>query len=285
LNRGELFVGGVVHGGPEKLGGNEAAGVVHAVGAGVTHVNAGEEVMGRARGAFADYAILEGHQVLRKPPRLSWEQAAATPLSFITAYEAVIQYGRLTKGEWMLVTGASAGTGVAAIQIAQVVGARSIGTSGSQEKLAKLKVIGLDVGIHTRAPDFAAAVRDATGGAGADVAVNLVGGSMFPELVRSLARKGRLAIVGYVDNQHHADIDLSAVHANRFEVFGVSNARATAEERAEATRGFARDILPAIESGQITPVVDKVFRFEELPAAKAHMEANAMVGKIVVRIS
>jgi NADPH:quinone reductase-like Zn-dependent oxidoreductase len=285
LNRGELFVGGVVHGGPEKLGGNEAAGVVHAVGAGVTHVNAGEEVMGRARGAFADYAILEDHQVLRKPPRLSWEQAAATPLSFITAYEAVIQYGRLTKGEWMLVTGASAGAGVAAIQIAQVVGARSIGTSGSQEKLAKLKAIGLDVGIHTRAPDFAAVVRDATAGAGADVAVNLVGGSMFPELVRSLARKGRLAIVGYVDNQHHADIDLSAVHANRFEIFGVSNARATAEERAEATRGFARDILPAIESGQITPVVDKVFRFEELPAAKAHMEANAMVGKIVVRIS
>jgi NADPH2:quinone reductase len=284
LNRGELFVGGVVHGGPEKLGGNEASGVVHTVGAGVTGVKAGDEVMGRARGAFADYALMDDHQILKKPSRLSWEEAAATPLSFITAYEAVVQFGKLKAGEWMLVTGASAGAGVAAIQIAQVVGARSIGTSGSKDKLEKLKAIGLDVGLHTRQPDFSAAVREATGGAGADVAVNLVGGSMFPELLRSLARKGRLAIVGYVDDQHHADIDLSAVHANRFEIFGVSNAKVTAEERAHATRGFARDILPAIESGKIKPVVDKVFSFEELPAAKAHMEANAMVGKIVVRL-
>ncbi len=199
-------------------------------------------------------------------------------------YEAVVQFGKLKSGEWMLVTGASAGAGVAAIQIAQVVGARSIGTSGSKDKLEKLKAIGLDVGLHTREPDFSASVREATGGAGADVAVNLVGGSMFPELLRSLARKGRLAIVGYVDNQHHADIDLSAVHANRFEIFGVSNAKVTAEERAHATRGFSRDILPAIESGKVKPVVDKVFSFDELPAAKAHMEANAMVGKIVVKL-
>jgi NADPH:quinone reductase-like Zn-dependent oxidoreductase len=205
-------------------------------------------------------------------------------LSFITAYEAVVQYGKLKAGEWMLVTGASAGAGVSAIQIAQVLGARSIGTSGSAEKLEKLKAIGLNVGIRTRAPDFSEKVRDATGGAGVNVAVNLVGGSLFPEMLRSLARKGRLAVVGYVDNQHHADIDLSAVHANRFEIFGVSNAKVTQEERAEAARGFARDILPAIESGEITPVVDRVFSFDELPAAKAHMEANAMVGKIVVKI-
>jgi NADPH2:quinone reductase len=285
LNRGELFVGGVMHGGPEKLGGNEAAGVVHAVGPGVTGITPGDEVMGRARGAFADYAVMDDHQVLKKPSRLSWEEAAATPLSFTTAYEAVVQFGKLKAGGWMLVTGASAGAGVAAIQIAQVVGARSIGTSGSPEKLKKLESIGLDVGIETRAPDFAGKVREATGGTGVDVAVNLVGGSMFPELLRSLARRGRLAVVGYVDNQHHADIDLSAVHANRFEIFGVSNAKVTAEERAVATRGLARDILPAIESGKIKPVVDSVFSFDELPAAKAHMEANAMVGKIVVRLN
>lgn len=285
LNRGELFVGGVMHGGPEKLGGNEASGVVHAVGAGVTAVKPGDRVMGRARGAFAEYALMDAHQVLPLPSRLTWEQAAATPLSFITAYESVVSYGKLKAGEWLLVTGASSGAGVCCIQIAQVLGARSIGTSGSAEKLARLKAIGLDVGIQTRAPDFSSKVREATGGAGADVAVNLVGGSVFPEMVRSLARKGRLAVVGYVDGQHHAEIDLSAVHANRFEIFGVSNAKLKPEERAEATRGFARDILPAIESGRITPVVDRVFGFDELPAAQAHMESNAMVGKIVVRIA
>jgi NADPH:quinone reductase-like Zn-dependent oxidoreductase len=285
LNRGELIVGGVVHGGPEKIGGNEASGVIHALGEGVTGFKPGERVMGRARGAFAEYALMDAHQVLPAPARLSWEEAAATPLSFITAYEAVVMYGKLQKGEWMLVTGASSGAGVCSIQIAQVLGARSIGTSGSAEKLEKLKAIGLDVGIKTRGPDFSAKVREATGGAGANLAVNLVGGSVFPECLRALARKGRVAVVGYVDGEHHADIDLSAVHANRFEIFGLSNAKLTPEERADATRGFRRDILPAIESGRISPVVDRAFSFDDLPAAKAHMESNAMVGKIVVKIA
>jgi NADPH:quinone reductase-like Zn-dependent oxidoreductase len=285
MNRGEIFVGGVMHGGAEKLGGNECSGTVHAVGAGVSGWNQGDRVMGRCRGAFAEYAIMESAQALRLPQCLSWEEGAATPLSFITAYESVVTYGKLQKGEWLLVSGVSAGAGVCSMQIARVLGARTIGTSGSAEKLEKLKALGLDVGIKTREPDFAAQVREATGGAGANVAVNLVGGSVFAELLRSLARKGRLIVVGYVDNQHHAELDLSAVHANRFEIAGVSNAKLTAEERAEATRGFVRDILPAIESGRIKPVVDRVFGFGELPEAKAYMESNAMVGKIVVRVA
>jgi NADPH:quinone reductase-like Zn-dependent oxidoreductase len=285
LNRGELIVGGVVHGGPAKIGGNEASGVVQAIGEGVAGIVVGDKVMGRARGAFAEYALMDAHQALPIPSRLTWEQAAATPLSFITAYEAVVTYGRLQRGEWLLVTGVSSGAGVCSMQIAQVIGAQTIGTSGSAEKLEKLKALGLDVAIRTRAPDFAAEVRRVTQGAGADVAINLVGGSVFPECLRALARKGRLAIVGYVDGVYHADVDLSAVHANRFEIFGISNAKMKPEERAEATRGFRRDILPALESGRITPVVDRVFGFEELPKAKAHMESNAMVGKIVVTIA
>ena len=285
MNRGELIVGGVVHGGPEKIGGNEASGVIHAVGEGVTGFKPGDRVMGRARGAFADYALMDAHQVMPAPERLSWEEAAATPLSFITAYEAVVMYGNLKAGEWLLVTGASSGAGVCSIQIAQVLGARTIGTSGSADKLKKLEALGLEVGIKTRAPDFSAQVLYVTEGAGANLAVNLVGGSVFPECLRSLARQGRVAVVGYVDGEHHADIDLSAVHANRFEIFGVSNAKLKPEERAEAARGFRRDILPSIESGRITPVVDRVFSFDDLPAAKAHMESNAMVGKIVVKIA
>ena len=284
MNRGEIFVGGVMHGGAEKLGGNECAGVVHAVGEGVSGWKKGDRVMGRARAAFSEYAVIDQHQALQIPEKLSWEQAAATPLSFITAYESVVMYGRLKAGDWLLVTGVSAGAGVCSMQIAQVLGAKTIGTSGSAEKLDKLKALGLDAGIHTRQPNFAGRVRELTGGAGANVAVNLVGGSVFGECMRSLARKGRLIVVGYVDNHHTAEIDLSAVHANRFEIAGVSNAKVTGEERAEAARGFARDILPAIESGRIVPVVDRVFDFDELPEAKAYMESNAMVGKIVVRV-
>jgi NADPH:quinone reductase-like Zn-dependent oxidoreductase len=286
LNRGELVVGGAVHGGPEKIGGTEAAGEVHAIGAGVTGVKAGDRVFGRVRGGFAEYVAMDAAQIIPLPAKLTFEQGAAVPISYITAYEMLYPpYGKLKAGEWLLITGASAGAGVASIQIAKMLGAKTLGTSGSAAKLEKLKAIGLDVAIETRGADFADKVKAATGGAGADLVVNLVGGTQFAECVRCLARHGRLAVVGYVDGSVKAELDLSAVHVNRLEIFGISNAKLTAEEKAAATRGFVRDVVPAIADGRIVPVVDRVFAFDELPQAKAHMEASAMVGKIVVRVA
>ena len=285
FNRGELIVGGAVHGGPEKLGGTEASGVISAIGDGVTGWNVGDSVMARVRGGFAEFALAYAGQLMPMPSRLTWEEAASIPSTFITAYEAVVQYGGLQRGEWQLVTGVSAGTGVACVLIARELGARTIGTSGAAAKLEKLKAIGLDVAIYTRAPDFAAQVRELTGGKGADLAVNLVGASLVPEILRSLNRSGRLAIVGYVDGTYRAEIDFEAVHVNRYHIFGISNARLTPEERFETTRGFARDILPAIVAGRIVPLVDRVFTFDELPAARAHMDADTRVGKVVVRIA
>ena len=284
LNYGELVVGGAVHGGPEKLGGNEAAGEVYAVGAGVTAFRPGDRVFGRVRGGFAEYTAAFAHQVMPMPQRLTWEQAAAIPASFLTAYEMLYPpYGKLKAGEWLLITGASSGTGAACIQTAKMIGARTIGTSGSAEKLARLQMIGLDVPIATRSADFAAQVKEATGGKGADLVVNLVGGTMFAECVSSLARHGRLAVVGYLDGKLEARIDLATVHGNRLEIFGISNVKTTAEERAQAVSGFARDVLPAIADGRITPLIGRVFAFDELPAAKACMESAATAGKIVVR--
>ena len=102
--------------------------------------------------------------------------------------------------------------------------------------------------------------------------------------MRSLARKGRIGIVGYVDGVLKAEIDLNALHANRFEVYGISNSKATVEEKAEAMRCFKRDVAPMLQDGRITPVVDKVFAFDQLPAAKQYVESDAMVGKVVVRV-
>jgi NADPH:quinone reductase len=285
MNRGEIFAGGVVHGGPEKLGGNEASGMVHAVGEGVSGIKKGDAVFGRVRGGFAEYALMNVDQVIPKPGKLSWEQAAAVPISFITAYEMITMYGRLKAGETLLVMGASSGAGVASIQIGKIIGARTIGTSGSQQKLDKLKNIGLDIGIATRKPDFAEAVMKATDGKGVDLIINGVGGSVFAECLRTLAFRGRLATVGYVDNVFKAEIDLNAVHASRLEIFGVSNARLPASGKALSTASFVRDVLPAIADGRIVPLVDRVYSFDELPAAKDCMESSAMVGKIVIRIN
>jgi NADPH:quinone reductase len=128
-------------------------------------------------------------------------------------------------------------------------------------------------------------VLEATGGRGVDLALNLVGGSMFPGCLQSLANQGRLVVVGYVDGVMKCEIDLETVHGKRLEISGVSNAFLTPAERAEGTRTFARDLLPAFREGRIVPVIDRVFRFDELPAAKSYVENNSHIGKVVVRMA
>ena len=155
---------------------------------------------------------------------------------------------------------------------------------GSRE-FERLAALGLDLGIQTRAADFAERARSATGGRGADVAVNCVGGSVFAECVRALAHRGRLATVGYVDGVFSAELDLNRLHADRLELFGVSNSRLSDADKAETVRGFKRDLLPAFASGRIVPLVHGVFGFDELAAAKACIESDTQVGKIVVRVA
>ena len=123
------------------------------------------------------------------------------------------------------------------------------------------------------------------GGKGIDLVINAVGGSVFAECMRTLGYRGRLATVGYVDNVFKAEIDLNAVHAWRLEVFGVSNAHLPASGKAEAAAGFKRDVLPAIMDGSIKPLIDRIYSFDELPAAKERMDSSAMVGKIAIKIA
>jgi NADPH:quinone reductase-like Zn-dependent oxidoreductase len=216
------------------------------------------------------------------PALLTWEEAAAVPLVFLVSYDMLYPGGNLAPGEWLLVMGASSGVGVASVQLGKLVGASVIGTSGSASKLERLRALGLDVGIQTRGGGFLDSVMEATGGKGADLVVNAVGGTVFAESLRALAFRGRLATVGYVDGVMRSEIDLEALHAKRLRLFGVSNKLRTPSQRAETVAGFVRDVLPALADGRIRPVVDKVFTLADLPAAKAYMESDAQVGKIVV---
>jgi len=283
LNRGEFIVGhSVKAGGPAKAAGGEGAGEVTKTGAGVSVFKTGERVMGRCAGGFAEYSLMDAREALVVPKNLGWEEAGSIPLVFMVVHDMLVAQGRLKAGEWLLVTGISAGVGVAALQTGKALGAKVIGTSGSEEKLGKLKAQGLDVGIRTRAGDFAEAVMKATGGKGANLVVNNVGGSVFAETIRALAYEGRHATVGYVDGVLKSEIDLEALHTKRLTLFGVSNRLRTAEQRAVTVRGFAADVLPFIAEGKIKPLIDRVYSFAELPAAKEYMESNAHLGKIVV---
>ena len=276
LNRGELIAGhGLIAAGAAKPAGQEAAGEV---------AGTGERVMGRCPGGFAEYGLMDRSDAIPVPSNLSWEEAGAIPLTFMVVHDMLVGQGSLKAGEWLLVTGVSSGVGVAALQAGKAIGAKVIGTSGSAEKLQKLKALGLDVGIQTRKPDFHEAVMQATQKRGVDLVVNNVGGSVFAECIRALAFQGRLATVGYLDRVMKAELDIDALHAKRLRLFGVSNKHRNAEQRAVTVRGFIDDFLPHFAGGRIRPLIDRVYRFDELAQAKAYVESDAHLGKVVVRM-
>ena len=283
LNRGEFIIGhGLQKTGTAKAIGMEGAGEIVKLGADVHGFNVGDNVMGRCAGAFAEYAVMDAREAMSMPEYLSWEEAASIPLTFMVVHDMLVSQGKLRAGEWLLVTGVSSGVGVAALQSAKAIGAKVMGTSGSQEKLDKLKARGLDIGINTRAADFCDAVLTATDGKGVNLVVNTVGGSVFAECVRAMAFEGRLATVGYVDGTLKGEMDIQALHSKRLTLFGVSNKLRNADQRAAGAAGFVADLLPLLVAQKIRPVVDKVFVFAQLADAKAHMESNRHLGKIVL---
>jgi len=285
LNRGEFIAGHGLHtSSTARPAGFEAAGEVTAVGAGVTRWKVGDRVMGRCDGAFAEHGCMAADEAFPAPQRLTWEQAAATTVVYLTVYEALMAHGRLTAGEWLLVTGISSGVGVAALQVAKALGARVIGTSGSLDKLERLKALGLDVALHTRAPDFVPAVMQATDQKGVDLVVNTVGGSVFAACIETMGFQARLAMVGYVDGQVEAGIDLGALHSKRLQLFGVSNKMRTMTHRIAAAQALERDLLPMVADGRVTPLVDQVFSLDDLPTAQQCMQGNHHLGKLVVRV-
>lgn len=287
LNRGELIAGhGLIHAtgdGPGKPFGLDGAGEVIGLGPGVAGWTVGQRLMGRLHHGFAEIALASAREAIPMPDGYSWEEAAC-PIVYLTAYDMLVVNAHIAAGEWVLVTGISSGVGVACLQIAKALGAKVIGTSGSADKLARLKDHGLDHGLVTRQDLPQDEIKRVTGGHGVDIVINNVGGTMFEPCLAALAYKGRLATVGYVGGSLTARIDLEAVHRNRLHLFGVSNKNRKAPEREAQTAGFIRDILPLMSAGRIRPLIDKVLPFQDLPQAQHQMLANDFVGKLVVRM-
>jgi NADPH2:quinone reductase len=277
--RGHLLKPGAVQA-PEPIGG-ECAGEVEEVGAGVTAVRAGDRVMCRSTGCHAEYVLINQRAAMPVPDRLSWEEAASMPNVFVTAHDALTTSAGIQAGESVLINAASSGVGVAAIQVARVLGAKPVlATSSSQAKLNRLKPLGLDVGILTSA-GLAEAVRSATGGKGVDVIIDNVGGTVFQDNLRAMAYKGRLVQVGRLASST-SEIDLDFLARWRLRLIGTSFRQRNAEEVLAASEKFAAEMLPAIADGRLQPVVDRAFPLDQLQAAYDYMESNAQVGKIVI---
>ncbi len=266
---------------PEDIPGLEYAGEVVELGQHVTGFAVGERVMGIVGGgAYAEYVVMPATHAVPIPSKLSFAEAAALPEVFITAHDALERLA-VCAGEWVLVHAVGSGVGTAALQLVKARGARSIGTSRTAAKLERARSLGLDVAIDSDNEDFVEVVRRTTE-SGADAAIDLVGGPLFPRTLEALALRGRLVLVGLTAGSH-AHIDLAVLMRKRLRVEGtVLRSRSTAEKTA-VVQSFREQVLPLFAQNALEVVVDRVFSFDEVPAAHRYMEQNANFGKIIVK--
>lgn len=284
LNRGEVGqVRALQMGSPSPIG-VEFAGEVAAVGAGVSVWREGDRVMGHGRGGQAEYALADPRALMRVPPSLSWTEAASFPNVFVTAHDAVVTNGQLQAGEAILVNAASSGIGLAAIQIASLLGARPIiATSRSASKIGKLSPYGVDVAIDTSRQSQVDAVMDATSGRGVDVIIDCVGGTVFEANLASLAVKGRLVNIGRLGSST-AQFDMTQLWLKRLKLIGVTFRTRSEEERLACIEACARDLLGPLAAGKLRWPIERTFPLDQLAEAHACIERDQHFGKIVISI-
>ena len=270
--------------GVTDIPGLEIAGEVVALGSGVTRWKAGDTVMALVvGGGYAEYCAAHESHCLPIPAGLSIKEAAAIPETFFTVWHNVFDRGKLKAGETLLMHGGSSGIGTAAIQLAHEAGARVIVTAGSAEKCEACRTLGADAAINYKSEDFVAATKAATGGRGADVIIDLVGGDYIERNYEAAAVEGRVVQIGF-QRSTKATVDFRRIMLKRLTHTGsVLRSRPIADKAAIA-RGVERDVLPLIAAGKVRPVMDSTFPLAQAAAAHARMEASAHIGKIVLTV-
>ena len=283
LNRGEIAVRRALTTGAPQPTGIEFAGEVVALGAGATRFKSGDRVMGHWRAGQAEYVAADERLLVPVPERLSWIEAGAWLNVFCTAHDAIVTNAGLKKDESILVNAASSGIGVAALQIARLLGAQPvIASSRSPAKLEKLRAYGMTAGI-VAGESGAKAIAEATGGKGVDVLIDSVGGSALQDNLAAMAVKGRMVSVGRLAS-NVGEIDLDLLALRRVRLIGVTFRTRSKEERIACVQCCAADLLDALADGRLQPVVQRSFRLEDIAAAHEYMERDEHVGKIVIEI-
>jgi NADPH2:quinone reductase len=269
-------------GAPVDVPGLEYSGVVDAIGDGVTLFSKGERVFGLvAGGAYADEVIVHEREAVKIPDGISDEHAAAIPEAFVTAFDALVVRGSLGTGERVLVHAAGSGVGTAGVQIARALGCLVIGTSRTRDKLDRCAALGLDVPIVPENGAFADRVLAATGGAGVDVVLELVGGPYLAEDVRACAQKGRIVVVGLTAGAT-AELNFGLVLRKRITIVGTVLRSRPLEEKIEAATMLRKHVVPWLASGAVKPLVDRVFPLAAAGDAHAYVASDASFGKVLL---
>lgn len=266
---------------PADVPGLEFAGVVESVGESVDRWKPGDRVMGIVGGgAMATRLVTEAAEVMRIPDSLGFEEAAAVPEVFLTSYDAIVLQGGLREGQTVLLHAVASGIGTAGIQIASVIGARSVGTSRTAHKLPRCTEIGLTHPVLVEDGKFADAVKSIVPH-GVEVIVDTVGAAYLGQNVQVIAKQGRIVVIGLMGGVK-GELPLGLLLAKRASVQGSILRSRSPEEKAALTKSFSEQMLPKLATGELRPIVDAVLSMTEVQSAHRRMEANETLGKLVL---
>ncbi|KRB50052.1 NAD(P)H-quinone oxidoreductase [Rhizobium sp. Root708] len=264
--------------------GLEMAGEIVAVGPGVSEFIVGDKVCGLANGgAYAEYCLLPVGQALRFPRGYDAVKAAALPENYFTVWANMFQMAGLTEGETVLVHGGSSGIGTTAIQLARAFGAKVYATAGSQDKCDACVNLGAIRAINYKTEDFADVIKAETG-QGVDIILDMIGAAYFEKNLASLARDGCLSIIAFLGGAVADKVNLAPIMVKRLTVTGSTLRPRTVEEKRAIRDDLLANVWPLLDEGNVAPVIDTVFPFEEVAEAHRRMETSGHIGKIMLRL-
>jgi NADPH2:quinone reductase len=261
--------------------GAEIAGEIDAIGESVTAWRVGDRVLGLPGGSgFAEQTVLDASKVFRVPRGMDWAQAAAFPIVYHTSYFALKDRGEVRPGEWLLVHAGASGVGMSAIQLGKALGAQVIATAGSAEKLDFARRQGADHVLNYSDEAWVDRIRELTGGRGADVIYDPVGGDVFDRSTRCIAPLGRLLVVGFASGRIPS-IAVNRILLKNMSVVGVLWGNHT-KEQANYTRETQAALERLWDEGKLQPEVSNTWPLAELPQAMQALAARKVLGKAVL---
>ncbi|MGX1347841.1 putative PIG3 family NAD(P)H quinone oxidoreductase [Bradyrhizobium elkanii] len=270
--------------GASDLPGLEIAGEVVALGEGAKH-KIGDKVMSLvAGGGYAQYCIAQDAQAMTVPPSLSMQEAGAIPETLMTVWHNVFERGALKAGETLLIHGGSSGIGTMAIQLAKAFGAKVIVTVGSQDKADACLKLGADHAVNYKTEDFVEAVKKATGGNGADVILDMVGGDYIDRNYDAAAVEGRIVQIAFLSGTPKATANFAKLMVKRLHHTGSTLRPRSNADKAAMVAAIEAKVLPLLREGRVKPLMDSTFPLEKAADAHRRMETSEHIGKIVLAI-
>ena len=271
--------------GASPILGLEMAGVVEEVGVACEGWTPGDRVFGlRPGGGYAEYAVIPAALALPIPDRLGFEEAAAIPEVFLTAYQALYWLGELAAGDRVLIHAGASGVGTAATQLAKASGAQVYTTAGSPEKLEACRAMGAEVAVNYKEGPFEPHIKEAAGRQGVQLVLDFVGAPYWEQNLNVLGLDGKLILISALGGTKVDKLNLGMILAKRLQVKGTTLRSRSLSYKKELTQDFVRDALPLFADGRLRPVIDRVFPWTEVADAHRWMEDNRNIGKIVLTV-